>query len=425
MSPELPQLQLPGCKSVSQRALLLAALAEGSSRLTGVSPCEDSTHLRAALAKLGAAFEDVEVGVMEVQGMAGPPQGEVALDVGEAGSSLRFLLPVCAAGKGRFTITGTPRLMSRPHDALVEVLRELGARVETTEHAGRPGFLVESDGLPSGRWPVPQATSSQYLTGLSLAASLIGDVELDVPSDLPSRGYFDLTLDALRAFARTPDGLVEEALPGGASRLRFVDAAPVGRGFAVPGDPSGATFLLVALIVTGRAARITPDWSARHPEAQLLVELLEAGLIERSGTDWHATGFQPSAPLELTLDPAPDAGPGLAVLGSALPHGIVLHGVERLRAKESDRVQGVQRLAALVGRTAQLEGDSLVLTGGGIDAAAARETPPFDPDQDHRLAMAAGVARLVARDIRIDDPGCVAKSFPDFWTEIAKLAVEL
>lgn len=423
MNEELPLVRLPGCKSLSQRALLLSAVADGCSELTGVSSCEDSVHLQMALRALGAEIEPTEAGAgsaLRVQGMGGPPQGEAVLDVGEAGSSLRFLLPLCAAGNGRFTITGTPRLMERPHDPLLDCLRALGARIERTEHAGRPGFVVESSGLPSGEWPVPTALSSQYLSGLCMAAGWSGEVELRLPSEVPSRGYFDLTLAALRKFAGD-DAWQEQDLPDGGSVLRLAGRAPLAGRFEVPGDPSGATFFLVGLIVTGGEARIEPDWSQEHPEARLLVELLESGLLERTGTRWVATGYQPDQTLRLNLDPAPDAGPALAILGAHLSRGLLLDGVARLRAKESDRVLGVQRLARLVGRDAELQGDQLFITGGGFDPEAQAAREPFDPDQDHRLAMAAGVAQLLMPHIQVATPHCVAKSFPDFWAEIIKL----
>ncbi|MCH2101518.1 MAG: hypothetical protein MK209_06315 [Planctomycetes bacterium] len=420
MSEALPRIHLPGCKSLSQRALLLAAVAEGESVLTGVSHCEDSTHLCEALTELGAEFAKGEDGQLLVRGMAGPPQGERHIDVGEAGSSLRFLLPLCAAGNGVFKITGTSRLISRPHTPLLDCLRSLGAQIDQIEHAGRPGFRVTSFGLPSGVWPVSSSTSSQYISGLSMAAAWSREVYLDLPAAVPSRGYFDMTLAVVEQFCGA-EAWHEEVTAVG-SRLTLSGQAPRAANFDVPGDPSGASFFVVALVLIQAAAELTPDWSSLHPEARLLVQLLEAGLLERAGKQWRATGFTPPEALRLKIDPAPDAGPALAVLGASLPHGLILEGVERLRAKESDRVLGMQRLSALCGREAALEGDQLILSGGGVIVNAEAARTPFDPDQDHRMAMAAGVARLLAPNISVQHPECVAKSFPNFWTEIAKLS---
>jgi 3-phosphoshikimate 1-carboxyvinyltransferase len=424
-----PLIHLPGCKSLSQRALLLAAVADGVSELRGVSPCEDSVHLQAALSALGARFEAADTGnggahgtatALRVTGLAGPPRGEAQVDVGEAGSSLRFLLPLCAAGQGRFTLTGTPRLMERPHGPLLDSLRELGVRIETLTHPTRPGFVVESQGLPGGDWPVPSAISSQFLSGLTMAASWSGAVRMVLPASVPSRGYFDLTLGALQHFCGQA-AWTEEPRADGGSLLRLAGQAPLAHSFTVPGDPSGASFFLVALILTGGQARIEPDWSPLHPESRLLSQLLEAGLLERVGSRWIATGYEPNRTLELDIDPAPDAGPALAVLGAHLKHGLCLHGIARLRAKESDRVQGVQRLAALAGRQARLDGERIIIEGGGIDSAAAQARRPFDPDQDHRMAMAAGLVQLASPEVEVLTPACVAKSFPGYWQEIAKL----
>lgn len=429
MNAPQPLIHLPGCKSLSQRALLLAAVAEGVSGLRGVSPCEDSVHLQAALTTLGAEFDPVEdtesqhegpANELRVTGIGGPPRGEFQVDVGEAGSSLRFLLPLCAAGQGRFTLTGTPRLIERPHGPLLDCLRELGTRIEDYPHPTRPGFVVESEGLPDGDWPVPTAISSQFLSGLAMAASWSGEVRLALPESIPSRGYFDLTLGALRHFCGAQAWVEGERKEGG-SLLSLAGHAPQAQAFTVPGDPSGASFFLVALVLTGKQATIEPDWSPQHPESRLLCQLLEAGLLERVGSRWIATGYQPSQTLTLDIDPAPDAGPALAVLGAYLEHGLRLQGIARLRAKESDRVQGVQRLAELAGRHAQMEGEQLIIDGGGIDPSAPAARVPFDPDQDHRMAMAAGLIQLCSPEVQVLTPACVAKSFPRYWQEIDKL----
>ncbi len=428
-----PSIRLPGCKSLSQRALILAATARGRSRLVGISDCEDSLHLQTALAALGATFESADDALL-VTGIGGPPRGDgVHLDVGEAGSSLRFLLALCAAGEGCFRITGTPRLLSRPQGPLVDFLRERGCRLMEIEVDRRPGFEVHTTGLPGGEWQVPVASSSQFLSGLVMAAAWSGGVTMALPAAIPSRGYFDLTLDMARRF-RGEGSVVEEALAGGGFRLVVSpgDASAVTSleilgdpsaltGLEIPGDPSAATFFLVALALTRGSARLQPPWSDRHPEACLFSFFTDHGLLRRDGDLWSAADDLPPQRLEVDLDAAPDAGPALAVLGAFLPGGLILNGIDRLRLKESDRVAGMQRLVEICGSSSQIIEDRLQING----AAAAQISPDqphfFDPDQDHRLAMAAGIASLRQPHIEVSDPECVAKSFPAFWSELASL----
>jgi len=400
---------------------LLASVAAGTSRLRGLSDCEDTAHLMACMRALGASCQADGAGAWRIQGIAGPPQGEVELDVGEAGSSLRFLLALCAAGDGVFTLRGTPRLMSRPHRPLLECLEQLGARFERVDDQTKPAIRVHACGLQPGKWPVPNELSSQFVSGMAMAAASGPGAELQIPVKLPSRGYFDLTLEAIRAFGSESSAHLTASDASGMQGLSIAAGGVQAQSMQVPGDPSAATFLLTAIALLQRAAQLEPRWSEVHPEAQLLNSLRDAGLFSEQSGIWAAKALPTKAAVEVQLDPAPDAGPGLAVFGCMLPHGMILHGVERLRAKESDRVDGIRRLLRLVGQEIELERDSLRIPGGGVLPAADCETA-FDPDQDHRLAMAAGLLQLVQPKIRVSHPECVAKSFPNFWELLAEFS---
>ncbi len=380
-----------------------------------MSDCADTRALAGALRALGAGIEEEEApGSLRIQGWGGPPRARgVRVDVGAAGASLRFLLPVLAAGDTEVLLTGHPRLWRRPHDPLLALLRSLGTELEEHRDPVRPGFRIRGRGLPGGCWEAPARESSQFLSGLLLAAGLAaGPVHLRVRGPLPSAGYVDLTLEALRSF-RGPEA-VEPAADGFLVR----PGLPAPRELEVPGDPSGATFFLVAGILAGVRQRLRPAWSSLHPEAGLHHHLFAAGLLVAEGGGVAATGSFPGECLDLDLDPAPDAGPALAVLGAWLPAGARLRRVGRLRWKESDRVAGCLRLLAALGCPGRLEGEDLVVPGGGFQAPAGAARLPFDPDGDHRLAMAAGVASLVAPWLEVTDPDCVAKSFPDFWRQL-------
>ncbi len=432
----VPHIRLPGCKSLSQRALVLAASGHGKCLLSGLSSCDDSRFLRQALVGLG-----VEVGAVcrpvgnelpdsasdsassepfesttdwMIHGLGGPPQGQGQIvDVGEAGSSLRFLLPWCAAGQGEFVLTGAPRLFERPHHDLIDFLTELGAKIEAMDVDGRPGLRIRAAGFPSGHWQPPCRHSSQYVSGVVMAGAWTSNLQLTLDPDLPSRGYFELTLDAMGAF-----GDDQPLQRGENSECRSNPPA-----WQVPGDPSGATFFLTALVLQGGAMQLGPDWSMVHPEAQLLQWFEGSGLLIRDGERWQraATSTQQNT---IDLDPAPDAGPALAVLGAFLADGLILNGVERLRIKESDRVAGIQRLLQTLGGKADVIGDALhihPLSEAALRQARLAPDLSYHPDGDHRLAMAAGVAQLLVPNLGIEQPQCVAKSFPDFWQQLAAM----
>ena len=444
-----PVVTLPGCKSLSQRALILAASGVGPCRLIGLSACDDSRFLCQALRHLGVNIEthaDAYPAALTVHGLGGPPTGNgEVVDVGEAGSSLRFLLPWCAAGSGEFVLTGAPRLFERPHDDLIDFLTTLGAKIQSTEVAGRPGLRIEASSLQNSPaadaaqptiWYPPAQKSSQYLSGILMASAWSGPVEIHVPASLPSRGYFDLTLQVMQDFGWA---ITQQNVAAGNLRLHISATACQRRNPAkwqVPGDPSGATFFLVALALQGGRMRLGPDWSATHPEAQLLRWFVDSGLLTQDGELWRCSNQDPHD-TQLAIDSAPDAGPAIAVLGAFLPGGMTLHGIERLRIKESDRVAGIQRLLQCLGSTAHVVGDSLHIAPISRMAAdpadptksadCADSTRPadaeseqnFHPDGDHRLAMAAGVARLRCSKLQIQQQHCVAKSFPDFWQQLA------
>ncbi|MBC8329685.1 MAG: hypothetical protein H8E31_13180 [Planctomycetes bacterium] len=411
MEPTARPIRLPGCKSQSARALVLAAVAEGRSELRGASDSQDTAFLAAALEELGAEIDRREPGVLRIRGLGGPPRARgLRLDAGEAATNFRFLACLLAAGPTDVLLSGSPQLLARPHQALFEFLATHGAGVR----AEPDGVRIRGRGLAGGDWKPPAAVSSQFLSGLALAAGWSGEVRMKLPARLPSEGYFDLTLDAIRAFRGQDAARFEPSLSAaeGARILHLGPGSSAGRDWDILADASAATFFLAAAAVRRRPADFHRPWAARHPEAVLNRTWIQAsGLLEvASSQTFLATGAVPDAPLEIDLDPAPDAGPALAVLAAALPAGIRFRGLEGLRIKESDRLAGMTALAEAAGGVHRTEPDCLL-----IQAGKGPSSPPggqFDPRQDHRLAMAAAVAGL-----EVTDPACVAKSFPGFWRE--------
>lgn len=346
-------------------------------------------------------------------GWEGAPEVDGAtVDVGAAGTSLRLLLPVLAAGRVDLLITGTPELLARPIDPLIDLLNELGAHVA---REGETGIRIQSSGLRGGDWIAPTRESSQFLSGLLMAAPLVGEpVFVHAPlGAVPSAGYVELTLAILRSFTG-------QELPWGPEGIAVEPTALQAQDARIPGDASGAAFFLAALALVGGQLEIGPSWATAHPDALLPRRMVEAGwlrvaesatpsLLALEGAEVPTHGG------DWLLDEAPDLGPILAVMLAACPEGGRLLEVARLRHKESDRVRGIRELLACIGQMAVPDRGDLQIPGGGLQLV---QGATFDPLGDHRLAMAAGVARLLVPGLIIQDTACVSKSFPDFWTHL-------
>lgn len=420
-----PVCGLPGCKSTSQRALVLAALAGGENRISGLSACRDSAELLAALRRLGvtAEWEGLPGAGSAALRLAGRPPRALAaageIPAGEGASTLRFLMALAGASEGVKRFRPAPGLAARPHGELSAALTALGAAVATGEDAAGAWIEVRgAGGFGPRTLSLGPLRSSQTLSGLWMAA---GDAPMtwELSGPAASAGYLELTAEMLR-HARGADALVEverdrvwRQAAGYGERLRI----------RVMADPSAAVFFAVAALLLRRAVRVDRPWTSRHADAALLRRLRhEDWLTWTSGE--HGIEFVPGPAarrreLVLDLDVAPDCGPALAVLAAHLPAGGTFTGLSRLRAKESDRVEAMARLAAACGAEAALDGDAMRVRPSAGGARPGRSAAPaarkVETRGDHRVAMAAGVAALLQPGLEPDDRGCVAKSFPHFW----------
>jgi len=402
---ETVSIDLPGCKSVSQRALLLAALAAGSSRLVGLSDGEDTQFLRAALAALGVQFQSQADGSLRVEGAAGLPTLDCAeLHLGAGGSTLRFLLPLLTRQKRQVRLVVAPGLLARPHAALLELLQGNGASIETR----KDGFLIHGQALPlPSPTVVPVGLSSQFFSGLLMtsgAAAQSWQLE-GVPVSL---GYLEMTVALLRQFrgtaCLTSDG------------LQWYQSAGFGLGhdLEIPADSSAALFFAVAAALLDSTISFTRETSPAHPDAYAFRFLEEAGFVQRGARSFTGTAPTAIAVKAFDLALSPDSGPAMAILAASNITGIRFENAGRLRYKESDRIDGMARLARACGGEMSQKGDLLWIRAVG----SAPQQTFLDPVSDHRLAMAAGVAALRWPGICVTDPAVVAKSFPDFWNQL-------
>ncbi len=405
------ELRVPGSKSVTNRALVAAALAPGRSEIVAPLDSDDTRVLSSALVRLGATIEAGRTTWKVAGPLSGSGREEAVIDVGPAGTPARFLLALLPALPGRFVLDGSARMRERPMGPLVEALRARGARIETL---GLEGFLplrIEGGTLTGGEIPVRADVSSQFVSALLLASPLVaGGLRVRTEGRRVSDAYVELTRRVLTAFA--PEGAYRPA--------RFV----------VPGDDSAACFPIAGALVSGGCVRLEGlDPDSPQPDAAFRRWAVEAG----AGLRWEGkgegavlvvqgrgAGFVEA--VDADVDSAPDAALPLAALQAFSRGTSRLHGVSRLRAKESDRLGAALDLLERSGAVCRVEGPeadpSLVIDG----PAGSPRRADFAAADDHRVAMAAAVLALTLPEgCTLDSPGVVSKSYPRFWDDWAAL----
>jgi 3-phosphoshikimate 1-carboxyvinyltransferase len=410
----------PPSKSATNRALVLAALSETPVEIETPLDSEDTRALIRCLTAMGAHIETSARGLRAHGPLGLSPAEEVTLDAAESGTAARFLTALAAAVPGSFLLTGSARLRERPMGELVTSLVSLGAAIEDRGAAGTLPLRIRGQTLRSGRVEVDASRSSQFLSALLLAGPAVpGGLEVSASSTIASSPYVATTGETLRAFGHEVSG---ELAGGGAIRVRRGRQAP--ERFAVPGDYSSALPLLAAAGMVGGEVTVTGlAWPSGDADAGAIPVLERMGLqIEsraESVTARHGRG-RPLAPVEVSATDFPDAVPTLAALAALAPGESRFEGIAHLRLKESDRIESLAALLSDSGADARARDNCLVVKGPVARSAG----PPrrLRPSNDHRIAMAAGLLSLAVTGLLIENPGCVAKSYPGFFAALDALA---
>lgn len=401
----LGPVQVPGSKSVTNRALLLAALAPGTSTLHGGLEAEDTRWMRESLWTLGLPVVEVEDAWSISGGFA--PNPAAPIYVGASGTALRFLLPWLAlSAKVPVRINGAARLFERPLGPLLAPLLALGAK---WKFEGNGAWLHPVPETPEHLdATIDGSLSSQFITGLALAAAGLrkgGRLSWERPVASPS--YLEITRQWLARFGCESElGEASWRIPG--NQLMPVEVV-------LPGDWSGAAAFLAAAAVTGRSISVGPLDPA-DPQGDRAVEgiLVEAGCTSH----WHGQRMSLAGPLlrglhaDLTL--CPDLGPVLAATCALAPEPSTLTGLQTLPHKECDRLDASAELVRWLGGEARIIGDHTLEIRPAAASGAHVPPAPFDPRNDHRMAFAAAVGALREGGL-LKDPACVAKTFPEFW----------
>jgi 3-phosphoshikimate 1-carboxyvinyltransferase len=404
-------LDAPSSKSLTNRLLVIAALAEGKSVLSRLLESDDTVAMSSGLRILGARIEDVG-GDTEVTGTAGRPvAGGTKVNAGLSGTTLRFLAAVALLAKGTVVIDGEEPLRRRPIAPLLEALRAAGADIESDQ--GRPPLRISSRGFAGGRIRVDASASSQFATALLLIGPYADEDLIVEVGGLRELGYVNLTVWAMQRWGAS---IAHEA-PG--HFKVSAGASYVSREETVEHDASAAAHLYALAVATGGSITVANALDTVQPDGGLVEVLAVMGArfsrgpggttIERRG---ELTG------VDVDLAAMPDQVPTVAAL-AALAHGdTVIRGVEIARGHESDRITAVATELERLGARVEEVSDGLVVHGG-----APLHGGRVDTHRDHRLAMAFTAIGAVVPGVELSDPGCVAKTYPAFFDDVARLGV--
>ena len=411
-------VKVPGSKSLTQRALIAAALAKGTSRLIGPLASEDTHFTMEALRAMGVSCDDRDPDCWHVEGSGGQiiaPVGDIFL--GNNGTATRFLTSVAALGHGRFHITGSERMAQRPILPLMEALRGWQVTITSDAGAGCPPLTIQAAGLTGGRTVLPEGKSSQYLSSLLLVAPYaVTPAELEVQGEILSKPYVEMTLAVMADF-----GIRVEAAPT-LNYFRIPQGTYRARTYAIEGDASGASYFWAAAAVTGgRVTVANVPVPSLQGDARLLPYLARMGCrIEQTGAGITVTGPKSLEGIELDMGDMPDVAPTLAVVAAFAEGTTIINNIAHLRIKECDRLSAVVSELRKLGAEVEEEPARMIIhgkNGGGNLHGATIAT--YD---DHRMAMSFAVAGLRIPGVIISDEQCVVKSFPDFWERFGQMA---
>jgi 3-phosphoshikimate 1-carboxyvinyltransferase len=410
----------PPSKSATNRALILAALSETPVEIEAPLESDDTSALRRCLSAMGAVFDPTPRGLLGHGPLAAPPDREVVLDAGESGTAARFLTALAAAIPGRFVVTGAPRLRERPIGELVAALRSLGGEIEPSDGPGGFPVRIRGGSLRTGRAAVDASRSSQFVSALLLAAPAVeGGLEVSASSAVASAPYVGTTLDALRAFGHEVSGALEEG--GG---IRVARGKSSVERYAVPGDYSSAIPLLAAAGAAGGEVTVTGlAWPSADADAGALAVFERMGIEISAGSGMVSARRHGSLrAVEVTATDFPDSVPVLAALAALAPGESRFDGIGHLRIKESDRIASLASLLGAAGVPVEARDNSLVVKGPA-SARPGGGTVRLPTFGDHRIAMAGALLSLALPRLLVENPGCVAKSYPRFFRDLEKLAV--
>ena len=417
-------VRLPGSKSISNRVLLLAALADGETVVSNLLDSDDTRVMLAALDTLGVDVRNDGQSCV-VKGLGGAfPVKSAELFLGNAGTAVRPLTAALALSGGEYRVHGVPRMHERPIGDLVDGLRQIGAQIDYEANAGFPPLRIHPSTIAVDRpIRVRGDVSSQFLTALLMSLPLAGKtgdaIVIEVDGELISKPYIEITIRLMERFGIVVerDGWSRFTIPAGA---RYVSPGAI----AVEGDASSASYFLAAGALGGGPLRVEGVGRASiQGDVNFADALIRMGANVMLGDDWiEVRGVESDdgrlAAVDMDCNLIPDAAMTIAVAALFAKGTTTLRNIASWRVKETDRIAAMATELRKVGATVEEGADYLVVT----PPDALTPNAAIDTYDDHRMAMCFSLVSLGGVPVRINDPKCVAKTFPDYFERFATLA---
>ena len=412
------EVVLPGSKSLTNRALLLSALARGETRITNVLLSDDTRHMLQALTQLGTDIGlDEARREVRVRGHGGPfPASNEAREffLGNAGTAIRPLTAALALTPGEYLVDGDDQMRERPIGDLVDALRALGVTVDYLGADSMPPLRCRSEGLRGGSLQMPGNISSQYLTSMLLALPLADvDSHIDVVGEQVSKPYLAITLATMAAFGVTAshEGYQSFSIPGNQGYT-----SP--GSFLVEGDASSASYFLAAAAIRGGSVRVQGIGSRSVQGDVAFADVLEAmGAPVERGEDYIEVAKGDLTGVDMDLNHIPDAAMTAATAALFASGPTRLRNIYNWRVKETDRMTAMATELRKLGAAVNTGEDFIE-----IDPPSALQSAAIDTYNDHRIAMAFSLAALGDVPITINDPRCTAKTFPDYFDVLRSIS---
>lgn len=418
------KVNLPGSKSVSNRALLLAALACGETQLNNLLESDDTRHMLSALKKLGVCYQlSADKQQCRVHGLGGAfqanPSQVIELFLGNAGTAMRPLTAALCLGSGDYILSGEPRMKERPIGHLVDALRQAGAEIEYLEKCGYPPLQIKANGITACNVTINGSISSQFLTAFLMAAPLAKhsptskEIRIKIEGELVSKPYIDITLHMMKQFGVRVEHInyQEFIIP---TEQHYISPNT----FLIEGDASSASYFLAAAAIKGGEIKVTGIGRKSVQGDIAFADALEKMGAEIEWGDEYVIARRkgPLQAIDLDFNHIPDAAMTIATTALFAQGTTVIRNVYNWRVKETDRLSAMATELRKVGATVE-EGEDYIMI-----------TPPLqlqhaiiDTYDDHRMAMCFSLVALSNTAVTINDPGCCSKTFPNYFEQLLTL----
>jgi len=406
------EIKPPGSKSITNRALICATLANGSSTLRHALDCDDTQVMVAALQALGLSIDwQKDTATITIQGCGGQvPVSNAELFVANSGTTVRFLTSMLASMRGDFTLAGVLRMQQRPISDLVQALNELGGNVQCAPN-GCPPVTLNANGFSQTTCRIAGNISSQFLSGVILAignSSL--DIEVHLTGKLVSQPYIQMTIDVLSAFGRNVTQIGNDVFSSlGGQSIRAIE-------YDIEPDASAASYFFAAAAVTGGEVTVTGlSKDSIQGDIDFCDSLEQMGCEIEDGVDFVRVRGRELIGIDVDMNAISDTVLTLAVVALFAKGPTTIRNVRHIRDKETDRITDLARELRRLGAIVEEFEDGMTITPSKYRGAI------IETYDDHRMAMSFAIAGLRIPNLSISDPECCTKTYPNFFADLTAL----